>query len=162
LSSVREEMKKLGLIITSQVDKAEVTPFVTKNGAPQFLTQMWFTMTWVDTDTGESLALPWYAQGVDNAEKGPGKSMTYGEKYFILKQLNIPTDRDDPDAHQSNYATEEQKQSLKQQLIAELGMTTDMNRVKEIWTGNAHLKTDEEFKDAVAGANRRLTPKDKE
>jgi len=156
LGSIRAEMQKLGLIITTSVTQAVVTPFTTKNGAPQFLTELWMTMTWVDTESGEELALPWYAQGVDNAEKGPGKAMTYGEKYFVLKQLNIATDKDDPDAYQQTYQSDEEKSSLKSDLITELGMTVDFNRVKEIWSKNPSLKDDQEFKDAVAKANQRL------
>jgi len=161
LASIRAEMKKLKLIITSTVTEAKVTPFVTKNGSPQFLTELSMTMCWVDTESGEELALPWYAQGVDNAEKGPGKAMTYAEKYFVLKQLNIPTDKDDPDAHQQAYQTEEEKVSLKADLISELGMTTDVERVKTIWASNPALKQDAEFIDAVKKANTRITASQK-
>ncbi|MNP04955.1 ERF superfamily protein [compost metagenome] len=56
---------------------------------------------------------PWYSQGVDIAgEKGVGKALTYGEKYFILKFFNIPTDKDDPDTFQKKY---EQKASKEMQ-----------------------------------------------
>jgi hypothetical protein len=48
--------------------------------------------------------------------------------------------------------------SLKEDLIAELGMTTDLERVKAIWTGNPSLKTDPEYADAVKKANNRLNP----
>lgn len=34
-----------------------------------------------------------YAEGI-------GKALTYAEKYFLLKQFNIPTDNDDPDSFQ--------------------------------------------------------------
>jgi hypothetical protein len=159
LGSIRAEMEKLSLIVTSAVNEAKLTPFVTKNGAPQFITELWMTMTWVDTESGETLAIPWYAQGVDNAEKGPGKALTYAEKYFVLKQLNIPTDKDDPDAFQEANQTTEQKQSLKANLLAELKMTADAERVKAIWSGNPSLKADEEFIEAVRAANVRLNPK---
>jgi len=49
--------------------------------------------------------------------------------------------------------------NLKDELIAELGITTDIERVKTIWAGNPALKTDEEFKEAVKKANNRLAPK---
>jgi hypothetical protein len=60
------------------------------------------TMTWVNADKpDEVIECPWYGQGVDIAgEKGVGKALTYAEKYFILKQFNIATDKDDPDAFQ--------------------------------------------------------------
>jgi hypothetical protein len=59
-------------------------------------------MTWVNAENPEeTIECPWYGQGVDIAgEKGVGKALTYAEKYFILKQFNIATDKDDPDAFQ--------------------------------------------------------------
>ena len=56
-------------------------------------------MEWVDTESGETLSVPWYAQGVDLAgEKGVGKALTYAEKYFLLKFFHVPTKKDDPDS----------------------------------------------------------------
>jgi hypothetical protein len=49
--------------------------------------------------------------------------------------------------------------SLKDELIAELGITTDNERVKAIWAGNPALKKDAEFADAVKVANNRTAPK---
>jgi len=47
--------------------------------------------------------------------------------------------------------------NLKGHLIAELGITTDPNRIKAIWSQNPVLKTDPEFKEAVKVANNRVT-----
>jgi len=71
------------------------------------------TMTWVNIDLPEEVVkVNWYAQGVDLAgEKGVGKALTYGEKYFMLKFFNIPTDKDDPDAFQDK--TEAKKPTAK-------------------------------------------------
>ncbi len=49
--------------------------------------------------------------------------------------------------------------SLKGELIAELGVTTDFERVKTIWAGNPGLKKDPEFAEAVKMANNRITSK---
>ncbi|MNI49325.1 ERF superfamily protein [compost metagenome] len=75
-----------------------------------YFTELKLTMTWVNADDpSEIVECPWYSQGVDIAgEKGVGKALTYGEKYFILKFFNIPTDNDDPDAFQKKF---EQKAS---------------------------------------------------
>jgi len=159
LAAVNAKMNELGLIISTAVTSATLTPFVTKNGAPQFMTETYMVMTWMDTDTGEELAVPFYAQGVDNAEKGPGKAATYGEKYFILKQLNIATDKDDPDAFQEKHETLEQKASKKDELIVELKTTDSLTRVSSIWSSNQALKTDDDFKAAVKAAGIRLKPK---
>ena len=49
--------------------------------------------------------------------------------------------------------------TLKDQLIAELGITTENARVTAIWSGNPGLKNDAEFKEAVKVANNRTAPK---
>ena len=70
----------------------------TKSGTTRYMTELWQTMVWRDVDSGEELAVPWYAQGVDLAgEKGVGKAFTYAEKYFFLKFFHVPTKKDDPD-----------------------------------------------------------------
>ena len=63
-----------------------------KKGALVYFTELIMTMTWINSDNPEeTIECPWYAQGVDTAgEKGVGKALTYGEKYFLLKFFNIP------------------------------------------------------------------------
>lgn len=64
-------------------------------------TELFMTYTWKDVESGDSLTVDWYGQGVEyTGEKGVGKALTYAEKYFLLKFFNIPTDSDDPDANQ--------------------------------------------------------------
>ncbi|CAM3734435.1 ERF family protein [Mesobacillus zeae] len=111
LSSVREKMDELGLlliprIISKQVSESAIE-FIGDNGhvtkrTITYFTELDLTMTWVNADKpDETIECPWYGQGVDIAgEKGVGKALTYAEKYFILKQFNIATDKDDPDAFQ--------------------------------------------------------------
>ena len=69
-----------------------------KNGTTRFMTEIYFNMVWVDVDSGETLEVPFYAQGVDLAgEKGVGKAASYAEKYFLLKFFHVATKKDDPD-----------------------------------------------------------------
>lgn len=49
--------------------------------------------------------------------------------------------------------------TLKAELVSELAITTDLERVKTIWSSNPELKTDVGFKEAVKKANNRLAPK---
>ena len=158
LAAVREVMNKEKLVLTTAIVGKELRAFTTKNGSPQWMTELQLVMTWVDTTTGDEVSLPWYGQGVDNSEKGVGKALTYGEKYFILKQFNIPTDKDDPDSFQQKHETEGQKEDKKAELIAELKVTNDLARVTEIWTANQQLKADKEFFAAVGVAGKRLKP----
>ena len=67
-----------------------------------YFTELEMNMRWQNIDDkNDFVDSAWYAQGVDIAgEKGVGKALTYGEKYFLLKFFNIATDKDDPDSFQ--------------------------------------------------------------
>lgn len=55
----------------------------------------------VNTDApAEYLDITTYGDGVDSQDKAPGKAMTYGDKYALLKAYKIQTG-DDPDAEAS-------------------------------------------------------------
>lgn len=109
LHAVRAKMDEVGLLLIPAVTghsvsessieyKDRTTQDVNKRTTTYF-TEIDMTMTWVNVDNPEEkFTSTWYAQGVDIAgEKGVGKALTYGEKTFLLKQFNIPTDTDDPD-----------------------------------------------------------------
>lgn len=67
-----------------------------------YFTEIEMNMRWQNIDDRKDyIDCSWYAQGVDiEGEKGVGKALTYGEKYFLLKFFNIATDKDDPDSFQ--------------------------------------------------------------
>ena len=99
LQSVREKMNEVGVILVPEVKDVKVQTWTNAKGTMQIFTEMYFNFTWLNTEKPEEkLSCPWYAQGIDTSEKGPGKAMTYGEKFFILKFFNIATDSHDPDA----------------------------------------------------------------
>ena len=108
LAAVKTKMDELGVLLVPEItghkfhEKSAMTVVrpdgKTQSGA-QHVTELDLTMTWVDAEKpSDTIKCTWYAQGVDQHEKGIGKAMTYAEKYFILKFFNIPTDHDDPDA----------------------------------------------------------------
>lgn len=92
--------------VTEQVENITTFNKYTKQNEDKkritYFTEIDMVMTWVNIDDPEdTVQCSWYAQGVDIAgEKGVGKALTYGEKYFLLKYFNIATDKDDPDAFQ--------------------------------------------------------------
>lgn len=111
LAAVRSKMDDLGLVLIPSITDKELhqsaIEYFDKEGRPNKRTTTYFTeikmkMTWVNAENPEEkIEVPWYAQGVDIAgEKGVGKALTYGEKYFMLKTFNIATDKDDPDSFQ--------------------------------------------------------------
>lgn len=121
LASVRDKINELGLLLIPRViDKnllAETVEYEEGNKPKKtttYFTELTMTMTWVNADVPEeTIECPWYSQGVDIAgEKGVGKALTYGEKNFMLKFFNIPTDKDDPDAFQAKNEQKASKDTL--------------------------------------------------
>ena len=72
LAAVRSKMDELGILIIPSVTSTNLLQFTTKNGSPQFMTELWVDMTWVDSDSGEELIIKAYGQGVD---KNPKKAL---------------------------------------------------------------------------------------
>lgn len=115
LSSVRSKMDELGLLLTVKVLGHNVNGETVENTdkygkikkTTTFFTELDLEFTWINAENPEeTLTLPFYGQGVDIAgEKGVGKALTYAEKYFLLKQFNIATDKDDPDSFQQKAET---------------------------------------------------------
>jgi len=105
IAPIRTKMDELKVMLFPKVttSRAERGESVDDRGKPkiQFFTEVGITFVWVNVeDPKDTIEIPWYAQGVDPAEKGVGKAWTYAERYFLLKFFHIPTDNDDPDRFQ--------------------------------------------------------------
>lgn len=131
LASVREKLDELGLLLIPRITGKKVSEspieYKDNNGnvtkrTTTYFTELEMTMTWVNAEKpDETIECPWYGQGVDIAgEKGVGKALTYAEKYFILKQFNIATDKDDPDAFQSKSESYRKPDPISQKEVGEL------------------------------------------
>jgi len=116
ISALRQKMNEEGLLLVPQVNSYEVRENIIEKEYKGNIkkTKWYFTIlnmsfTWVNVEyPTEVLICPWTGQGLDTGEKGVGKALTYAEKYFLLKFFNIPTDKDDPDAHQEPSNQEQQ------------------------------------------------------
>lgn len=99
LNIIRPKMNELGLLLIPSVRGTRLHEGSTKSGTARFVVEIDYDFTWVDVETGETLVIPWYANGSDlgSAERAVGKAATYSEKYVLLKFFHIPTDKDDPD-----------------------------------------------------------------
>lgn len=98
LETFRPLMDKYNLLLIPSIESTTIHEGTTRSGTSRFLTEVHYVMTWVDVESGEKYSVNWYAQGVDLAgEKGVGKALTYGEKYFLLKFFHVATNKDDPD-----------------------------------------------------------------
>ena len=102
LGALRDAVNEAGLVlecrILNTVFHSKWAEGATSTGQKEHLTELHMEFVWVNADNPEEkVVCPWYGQGLDTGEKGVGKALTYGEKYFMLKFFNIPTDGDDPD-----------------------------------------------------------------
>ena len=98
VEQIRPMMDEHKLLLIPSVTDARVMEGRTSSGTSRYFTEVFFNMVWHDCESGEELAVPSYAQGVDLAgEKGVGKAHTYNKKYFLMKFFHIPTPADDPD-----------------------------------------------------------------
>lgn len=106
LGMFRPMLAELGLLIP-RMERAEL-----HEGTARFMTGVWFTMLWHDVESGEELAIPWYAQGVDLAGgKGAGKAAAHAEKHFLLKLFHAPAWNGGPDADRHAGAGKNAQQS---------------------------------------------------
>lgn len=107
LGTLRGKMDELGVLLIPSVKNHTVSDHTTATGKHEYFTETELEYIWVNADNpDETITCSWYAQGLDDGEKGVGKAVTYGEKYFLLKFFNIATNKDDPDAHQKKYDTD--------------------------------------------------------
>lgn len=101
LSTLRPLLNEQGLVLEVRIldHKLHSKWAGTDTSQKEHLTELTLEFVWVSADNpAERVVCPWYGQGLDTGEKGVGKALTYGEKYFMLKFFNIPTDEDDPDS----------------------------------------------------------------
>lgn len=111
LLAVRDKMNEIGLFLECRIIKHTVH-LKMEGGLKENFTELDLEMIWIDVEKPEErIVIPWAGQGVDARETGLGKALTYAEKYFMLKQFNIPTDKDDPDAQPENQGNRSQSPS---------------------------------------------------
>jgi hypothetical protein len=113
-----QKEKKAGMqytIVSHDAVTAKVRPLLHKHGVvyyPRDLhvsqdgnrTQARFTVRFENIDDrSDHIDVETFGYGVDSQDKGPGKAMSYGVKYALLKVLGLETG-DDPDTDQSAKA----------------------------------------------------------
>ncbi|MGO0173846.1 ERF family protein [Bacillus licheniformis] len=116
VGAIREKIDELGLLLIPAIVDKKVT--AEKNGNRiTYFTELDIEYTWVNAEKpDETIKTTFYAQGIDiGGEKGVGKALTYAEKYFLLKQFNVPTDQDDPDAFQQKVESSKPPEMITQE-----------------------------------------------
>lgn len=101
LGKIRPLMNEYGLILKQEVLEMTNTrmDYVNSKGGQksEILTAIKLRFTWVDVETGETDENTFFANGMNDWEKGLGSALTYAERYFLLKYFHVPTDEDDVD-----------------------------------------------------------------
>lgn len=87
LQAVRGKLGELGVLVLTSIEGATKTADIT-----EVMTQH----TFLDADSGEKIEVKGYGQGKDGQDKGGPKAITSAVKYFLTKNLLIPTG-DDPE-----------------------------------------------------------------
>ncbi len=107
LKSIRDKMDTVGVVLVPGILSAtiESIPQPTKNNpnAMGFLFTSPMEYTWHDCESEEKLSVPWFCTGkhMTDPAMAQGSSLTYSERYFLLKFFQIPTSKDDPEFFES-------------------------------------------------------------
>jgi hypothetical protein len=95
LTALQPLLIKHGVVLMPHYISCNVQPA----GEKGYLASTTLNLTWVDTDTGESLQTAFPGVGYDVSDKGMYKAMAGAFKYAIFQTLCIPTEEDkDPEA----------------------------------------------------------------
>jgi len=103
LRKIRQGMDKYGVILKPDVQHYTIEQFddPTKNNIKNvsFIFKCTLCYTWLDTDSDETITVDWFATAshMSDPSMAAGGALTYFERYFMLKQFQIPTAKDDPE-----------------------------------------------------------------
>lgn len=116
----------------------------------------------------EFIDIKTYGDGLDTGDKAPGKAMTYGDKYALMKAYKMSTG-DDPDKEASpENGYKKTKTIRKEDSEVNLEITKDFNRLliesetdidkllKNYGVSNYNLLTDEQKIDAIGVMKKKL------
>lgn len=132
LGHLHNAINENGLILIPEIVSQDLQETTNQKGNKEFFTKLSMVFTWVNIDNpDEKIICQWTAQGLDSAEKGIGKALTYAEKYFLLKFFNIATDKDDPDKFQEKMDNTTKKNAPVEQVKAVSPSPEDVKKQKD-------------------------------
>lgn len=139
-----QKEKKEGMqyrIVSHDAVTAKVRPILHKNGIVYYpkdmvveqvgnRTQAMFNVRFENIeDRADFIDVATFGYGVDGQDKGPGKAMSYGVKYALLKVLGLETG-DDPDTVQdesADFVAEPMIDQTQRGIIIDLAKAADVN-----------------------------------
>lgn len=113
----------------------------------EILSKVMMRFTWIDCESGEKDENLFGANGQNDWEKGLGSSLTYAERYFLLKFFHIATDEDDidnPDRQPQEQApapkqattTGRDNPEIPGHIVKQLESVTSRTELEKAWTDN--------------------------
>ncbi len=107
----------------------------------------------------EHIDITTYGDGVDTQDKAPGKAMTYGDKYALLKAYKIQTG-DDPDQKASEELSGYNNGKRKQQEVDRTGEDAYPPIDKMTEDIKAHIQKNKTAADYITGMAQKLNARD--
>jgi hypothetical protein len=105
LQAVREALAEVRLVVVPRLIRVEDREIrsARQDGSEKVtvITTCYFEFDFTDSESGQTLTVPWAGRGEDPSDKGIYKAMTGAEKYVLMKTFMIPT-HDDPEADAKN------------------------------------------------------------
>jgi hypothetical protein len=108
LLKVNKAINDVGLVLITELKDKKVWSEKMVNSYNKEVTHYFADieteMSWVNIDNPEDKVIIKWSGFASNPNPAQviGSALTYAEKYFILKEFNIPTDNDDPDVIVNN------------------------------------------------------------
>lgn len=98
---VRPEMVKHGVICFPELTSSASLP--KEEGSKQFRYEATYAFHFVNMDEPtDRLTITIQAHAMDNADKAPGKALSYAKKYALLKLFEIETGEDEESRYQTD------------------------------------------------------------
>jgi len=94
LRVAREALNDAGLAFHYSVESVSDREVETKNGRVEWLTDVFMHVSLFDAETGERIDGKAIGRAQDGQDKGINKAIVAGLKYWLLKELMIPTEDD--------------------------------------------------------------------
>jgi len=130
LRKIRQKMDEYRVILKIDINHYTVDQFdnPTKNNPKNrsFFFKGVTQYTWLDADSDETITVDWIATAshLSDPAMAGGSALTYYERYFMLKQFQIPTDSDDPERFD--------KKTKEKVLINDLQYENLVDMIKEV------------------------------
>lgn len=97
---VRDHMVKHGIVSYPILVEGKSTP--KEEGAKQFRYEATYDFVFANIDdASDKICLRIQSHAMDNADKAPGKALSYAKKYAVLKLFEIETGEDDESRYQT-------------------------------------------------------------